>query len=82
MRIREFYDGGYMVCWTDAKHFKPKDMQTVLVHVQNPYGDDGLLVGYYHEREQIVSCDDFCKVEWKRVDWWMTIPPFPKEGTE
>ena len=78
MRIGELIEGGYLVCWTDAEHFKPKDMAEVIAHRRDAYYDDSsdYVIGYYHENGNYIS-DGVSHVNFEKMDFYMNIPPLP-----
>lgn len=79
MRIGEFYDGRYLVCWTEAEIFKPKDMTEVIAHRRDVGYDDcssDYVIGYYHENGDYIS-DGMRHVDFGKMDYYMRIPPLP-----
>lgn len=79
MRIGELYEGGYLVSWTDAEQFKPKDMAEVIGHLRDAkyYADSSdYVIGYYHENGNYIS-DGVSHVNFEKMDYYMNIPPLP-----
>ena len=80
MRIGEFYNGGYLVCWIDAEHFKPENMVEVIAHFKDAkYCDHDYCIGYYHENSNCISVGTGYTgyIDFSNFDYYMKIPPLP-----
>lgn len=74
----ELATGGYLVGWNEAKQFKPKDGELVLIHAfgwSDWYGETAI----YRENTKLYQRGDFRgSIEADTVDYWMHIPAVPK----